>query len=191
MRGVAKTYSAYIDRYVRADPPPSFSHPGEHHFVATYLLPHLNRITRVIPYFVNPDGMKRVPGDVVYFSGNRLTLSVEVKYCQIRLTAREFNAGICGTERVHWPTVFLGICENGIYLATWAVFRRRYLQTAYPEGAPQKIASGKYGRLRPVARFQELDGQNFYPHAESAREALRNETTFLRELQKAVRSVAA
>src|SRR5262245_38664599 len=97
------TYSDYIERFIHAEPPPRQRHPGEHHFVSTYLLPRLDRITRRTPYYVNPDGMKRVPGDVIYYSHDHLSLSVEVKYDVIRLTTNEFNRGICDHIRKHWP----------------------------------------------------------------------------------------
>ena len=36
--------------------------PGEHHFVAVYLLPKFNKI----PDFLNPDGTKGKCGDIVF-----------------------------------------------------------------------------------------------------------------------------
>ena len=50
--------------------------PGEHHFVAVYLLNKFNKI----PDYLNPDGMKGKCGDIVFESKNsKKQISIEVK----------------------------------------------------------------------------------------------------------------
>lgn len=122
------TYSKYINLYMSRDR--KFGHlPGEHHFVAVYLVPKLFEICRTVPDYINPDGTKAVFGDVVYTkeSGNH-HFGIEVKLKTARLTKREFNDWIVEKNGAHWPNVFIGVGSKGVAVTSWMVFREAYVK---------------------------------------------------------------
>jgi hypothetical protein len=186
-----RTYSQYIALYIREKPPRDQRHSGEHHFVATYLLPRLNQVTKRTPYYVNPDGMKRIAGDVVYYSGERLCLSFEVKYNVVRLTTNEFNGGICERKGKDWPTIFIGVCAEGLVILDWREFRRRYLELKYGSRVPKHIRPRSYGRLLDVVRLIEAGGDGIFPFfGDSAAAANRAEVGFRKALHTTAAHVA-
>src|SRR5574344_1019533 len=83
-----KKISSYVEEYI--NPFENNDLPGEHHFVASYLVPKIFRITNRIPYYINPDGMKKKPGDIIYDN----KFSIEVKYLKINLTYFQYNEWI-------------------------------------------------------------------------------------------------
>lgn len=185
-----KTYSQYIALYIREKPPRNKRHPGEHRFVAAYLLPRLNQVTKRMPYYVNSDGMKRIAGDVVYYSGARLCLSFEVKYNVVPLTNNEFNRGICEREGKDWPTVFIGVCAEGLVILEWREFRRRYLRLKYRSQVPGRIRPRSYGLLLDVARLIETGGDGIFPFRDDSAAANRVEAGFRKALRAAAGHVA-
>ena len=87
------TFSDYIRWYMAAP-----KVPGEHHFVACYLLPRVFKITGEVPGHVNPDGMKMVAGDITSPTDSTTPYAIEVKLGTVRLTTREFNSCLLYTS---------------------------------------------------------------------------------------------
>jgi hypothetical protein len=118
------TYSDYIRRFILQ--PAGGSPPGEHHFVATYLLPRLFTIQRSTPDYVNPDGMKNQIGDIIYYTNGRPRLTIEVKFKTVHLTRFQYNNWIVNANNNH-PDIFVGIASAGISILSWTTFRDTYL----------------------------------------------------------------
>jgi hypothetical protein len=124
---VISTYSDYIQRFVPKTKPKGSYMPGEHHFVAVYLLPKLLRFYPEVPDYVNPDGTKKIIGDIVYYKDGQHHFGIEAKLATIRLTASEFNAWIRLEDRTKHPHVFLAVGTEGLVLQTWSRFRHVYM----------------------------------------------------------------
>ncbi|QCZ94674.1 hypothetical protein [Salinimonas iocasae] len=123
-----RDFSEYITQHMTES---GLSHrplPGEHHFVSIYLVPRLYRINKRIPDYVNPDGTKKVIGDVVYYKDHEHQLGIEVKLGTVRLTKNEFNTWIVSSDEVEWPHTFLGVGKRGLVLSSWKHFRDAYLK---------------------------------------------------------------
>jgi hypothetical protein len=118
---VIPTYSEYIHRFL-----PRRGEPGEHHFVAVYLLPKVMKIYDCVPDFVNPDGTKKIIGDIVYYKDGQHHFGIEAKLKEIRLTAAEFNNWILLTNSAKHPDVFVAIGTSGLILQAWSRFRAVY-----------------------------------------------------------------
>ena len=146
------TYSDYITRYITPGGLNGNKLPGEHHFVAAYLLPKLYQLNGVVPDYVNPDGTKGLIGDVVYFKDGSHRCGIEVKLGTIRLTRNEYNKWIVGDDKTCWPNVFLGVCSAGLILLSWPKFRALYISsvsTGTPAWSPAAIERG-YGPFKSV-----------------------------------------
>lgn len=129
-----ETYSAYIRRFIDPAGLSEATAPGEHHFVAVYLLPKILAIHPAVPDYVNPDGTKQIIGDIVYFKDGKHHFGIEVKLGTIRLTAGEFNNWILGEDLTKHPNVFVAIGSDGIVLQSWSRFRETYREIATAEG---------------------------------------------------------
>ncbi|MBE0586460.1 MAG: hypothetical protein IH617_00265 [Hydrogenophaga sp.] len=156
------TYSDYIRRYIlrsKKESPPS---PGEHHFVAAYLVPKLFEIAQKVPDYINPDGTKSIMGDVVYYQDEKHRLGLEVKLGVIRLTRREFNEWIVGGERSRWPEVFVGVGKLGVAISPWLEFRAAYIKSVVAKDkdwVPREIGAG-YGPQKSVDELMPYLGEN-------------------------------
>ncbi len=147
-------YSEYINSYLSQKGLENRPCPGEHHFVCAYLVPRLFEINQKIPDYINPDGTKKVIGDVVYYQENEHQLGIEVKLGTIRLTKGEFNKWIVNTNKSRWPQTFVAIGTNGIILCSWSQFRNSYIsavksQKKDPRWVPLEITEG-YGPQKSV-----------------------------------------
>ncbi len=135
--------------------------PGEHHFVALYLVPRLTSFSFLgVPHFVNPDGMKASVGDVVFCSyapekniyyvpTNRLKIEVKLEnprdgfieltrlqyYHWIRQERRPEDKGKPNlSAQPEQPDLFVGVSEQGVVILPWATFRDIYIKQVYPKG---------------------------------------------------------
>jgi hypothetical protein len=144
---VISTYADYIRRFVPRTRLKGSYMPGEHHFVAVYLLPKLLRLYPEVPDYVNPDGTKNIIGDIVYYKDGKHHFGIEAKLATIRLTAGEFNAWIRMEDRTKHPNVFLAVGTEGLVLQTWSRFRDVYMELAKNEGRMprHRLTSGTYG----------------------------------------------
>ena len=109
--------SLYINNYIV--PFPNNDLPGEHHFVALYLVPKIYKLLNKIPNWVNPDGMKRKPGDIIYDD-----LSIEVKYLKINLTKTQYNEWIIGNKKK--PNILIALGRKTICIINWERFVKYY-----------------------------------------------------------------
>jgi len=121
------SYTEYIERFMLPVGVKSLKAPGEHHFVATYLLPRLFNINQIVPDYINPDGTKEITGDIVYFKNGYHHLGIEVKYDKIHLTKKEFNNWVANEDASKHPELFIGIGTVGIIILSWQRFREVYL----------------------------------------------------------------
>lgn len=166
------TYSEYIQRFVARRAKGSPPLPGEHHFVAAYLVPKLYAITGIVPDYINPDGTKAILGDVVYYRDNQHHLGIEVKLGTVRLTRGEFNGWIVGDVQEHWPHVFVGVGARGLVLSTWGEFRAAYLAAVRSkkdktEWQPALIGEG-YGPMKTVDQVaQYIPEEGRFPLSDS------------------------
>lgn len=180
------SYTEYIDRFMLHEGLNTAKAPGEHHFVAAYLLPRLYKINRLVPDYINPDGTKEITGDIVYFKNGNHHLGIEVKFGTVRLTKNEFNSWVVNEDLSRHPEIFIGIGTAGIVVLSWHVFRVDYLASAGIE-APKSITKG-YGPQKSVnALFQSGQRREGYlPKGRDESEAQKYEDRFIELLQEAV-----
>ena len=103
--------------------------PGEHHFVSVFLLPLLYKVTQNTPDYVNPDGTKDLPGDIIYNFNKEEALSIEVKYQVIRLTKKEYNDWIVKYTKENIPDLFIGFGSRGMLVCNWEEFVELYKES--------------------------------------------------------------
>jgi len=163
------TYSEYIRRFVRKSGLGRKQCPGEHHFVSVFLVPLLYSINRIIPDYVNPDGTKRLIGDVIYFKDGAHHFGIEVKLGTVRLTREEFNSWIVDEVENKRPDVFIGVGASGLLVLTWKDFREVYVRAVRarePSWEAKRIESG-YGPLKRVDVLCRSCVRNvFFEHSE-------------------------
>jgi hypothetical protein len=174
--------------------------PGEHHFVAVYLLPKLFHIYPEVPDYVNPDGTKKIIGDIVYYKDGKHHFGIEAKLTTIRMTAGEFNAWIRLEDRTKHPNVFLAVGTQGLILQTWSRFRAVYRAIATEEGRMprRRLKSGTYGPQLSVNKLVTLLGKSpeiadaeVFPKCEAASvESDMQEARFERALAAVLRPLA-
>lgn len=194
-----KTYSEYIEKYLCGD-----HYPGEHHFVALYLIPRLIRIPSLgLPDFVNPDGTKKQRGDIIYWRANererRCSLALEVKQTskkrQLTITRSEYNLWVSdhrAENKGHAgePHLLVAVCKSGAAILPWEQFRLAYLASAYPRRSPRRIPPTKNGRRVQNARScpeTVLTGaaSHFFPFVAGAEDRDRKEAEFVAALERA------
>ena len=156
------TYCEYINKYIlQTAVHGKGAVPGEHHFVALYLVPRLAGFSFLgVPHYVNPDGMKASAGDVVYYSyapekniyyvpTPRLKIEVKLENPidrSIQLTRTQYYHWVrqewCpekkGTlnlsARPEQPDLFVGVSQHGVVILPWTTFRDTFIQVVYPKG---------------------------------------------------------
>ncbi len=141
------TYSDYIDKYISDTG--GMHIPGEHHFVAIYLVPKLSSYLGV-PDFVNPDGMKGIPGDIVYYGRDSTTkpwpmrLGIEVKIGSLKFSRTEYNDWMTeGARNRKRPHLFIGIARQGMLIGDWDTFASRFKSVAYPGNTAPELLDVK------------------------------------------------
>lgn len=100
--------------------------PGEHHFVAVYLLSKFQRI----PDYVNPDGTKgSLSGDIGF--GNS-TFSIEVKLgkknsmSSISFTASQYEKWFIKSEDNDIPNYLIVLLKNSFFIIKFPLFVEKY-----------------------------------------------------------------
>jgi hypothetical protein len=84
------------------------------------------KIYDCVPDYVNPDGTKKIIGDIVYYKDGQHHFGIEAKLKAIRLTAAEFNNWIHPTNSSVHPDVFVAIGSRGLIIQAWSRFRNVY-----------------------------------------------------------------
>lgn len=179
------TYSEYIKRYIHRRTKSSPPSPGEHHFVATYLVPKLYGINSVVPDYINPDGTKAIIGDVVYYKDEQHHFGIEVKLGTVRLTKNEFNSWIVNDDQTRWPDLFLGIGSKGLALSSWVDFRNSYISAVRskdPKWIRAEIAAG-YGPSKRVDELSSHLGRDHWFPVATGTEAAEHENAFVAALK--------
>lgn len=166
MRHWIPTYCDYIDTFVDK----SWDYyPGEHHFVALYLLPRLMTFDWLgVPYWVNPDGMKKQWADVIYYEvtakSRTCSLAIEVK----QLPKRRNSFSVTKAQYGLWsggfqPHLFVFLGKHGLALLPWPEFRKIYLSS------PQTV---KGRNAKPISAtripwgFPSYEDKKFWEGAE-------------------------
>lgn len=107
-------YSRFIKPYKGAEL------PGEHHFVALYLVPKIFSLTGLLPEYINPDGMKKRPGDIIYEYQMKKKLSIEVKYMKINFTKTQCNNWIF--DGCNKPDYLIAVGLKFLLIQEWRIF---------------------------------------------------------------------
>jgi hypothetical protein len=187
MQYAIPTYCEYINKYILQaekckpcqEEKRKLSYvPGEHHFVAVYLLPRLIDILG-IPHFVNPVE-KGFAEDVVYCSypsGNPPIprLRIEVKWANMNkedsfdLTLPQ-RRSICKEDENDKPDLFVGVSRYGVVIMPWNTFGKIYHSELCPplckkENIDPKSCSGslKDCPLQKRAKDKRNKERNKYP----------------------------
>ena len=125
--------------------------PGEHHFVAVYLLNKFKKI----PDYLNPDGMKGKCGDIVFESKNsKKQLSIEVKIGKIGFcfSKNETNFWFVEKNRKEpLPDYLIALTENYLFIIEWKKFSDLFIKLKNP----QKIVS-KSGNSNKICEKELL-----------------------------------
>lgn len=182
-----KTYSEYIRDYISN--PRLEKVPGEHHFVAAYLVPRLFKITGNVPDQINPDGSKSLVGDILYQDLNGCQLCIEVKLQKICLTKNEYNSSICASDRTQWPDLFIGICSKGIVVLEWECFRGSYLELITRKRAswnPELEIRGNSPIRQIASLFQSANTNGKHEFSNEEPEAMNGEQQFMDHLRDIV-----
>jgi len=180
------SYTEYIERFMTDKGRGSLKAPGEHHFVAAYLLPRLLIVNQLVPDYINPDGRKEIAGDIVYFKNGDHHLGIEVKFGTIRLTKNEFNSWIVGEDSSEHPEVFIGIGTAGIIILSWHDFRKAYLASAHIT-VPKPVTV--YGPQKSINVLFQVgqEEKGYLPKGRDESEAQEYEHKFLQLLQQTMR----
>ncbi|MFC1481086.1 hypothetical protein ACFL6E_02440 [Candidatus Neomarinimicrobiota bacterium] len=173
-----RTYTEYVHRYMSHEGLEGKASPGEHHFVAAYLLPRLFEINHVVPDYINPDGMKRIGGDIVYCLDDGSIFAIEVKDTVIRLTMNEYNNWIVDKEQSQHPDIFIGIGTSGLIILPWQQFRDMYLSI---KGIinPHRIDSGYGPSMKVNSLFHTGEVKGFFETGHSTAESEQFESDFI------------
>jgi|WetSurMetagenome_2_1015567.scaffolds.fasta_scaffold111283_1 hypothetical protein len=184
-----KTYTDYIDRYLSKPGLGQRPCPGEHHFVSSYLIPRLYALNQRVPDYINPDGMKGIIGDVVYYNDQEHQLGIEVKLKKIRLTKREFNAWVVAADSSRWPHTFIGIGTKGIGICSWSNFRQAYIESVQERDdgwQPVDIQKG-YGPGKEVnVLLPKLGPDRHFNKGSSPEESMALELSFMSALKSEI-----
>ena len=102
--------------------------PGEHHFVAVYLLQYFNNI----PDYVNPDGTKTFCGDIGFYNNSRL-FSIEVKIGKksFKFSKNENNNWFVNKTKP-FPNYLIAITLNYLFIIEWDIFSTIFISLKHP-----------------------------------------------------------
>jgi hypothetical protein len=182
------SYSAYIKNHILKETLGDKPVPGEHHFVSVYLVPKLYELNKIVPDYINPDGMKSILGDIVFYKDNKHHFGIEVKLGTIRLTKREYNDWIVCVNLENWPSVFIGICRTGIALCSWEDFRSAYIKAC---GIKELIPiDDGYGPMKVVGEIaRHVPQGTWFKYLDQINEAAESEAQFLKALREHTKNV--
>ena len=103
--------------------------PGEHHFVAVYLLPHFHKI----PDYVNPDGTKSFCGDIGFCNNSKL-FSIEVKIGKKSFTfSKNENNNWLVKKEEPLPNYLIALTLNYYFIIEWDIFSSIFENLKHPK----------------------------------------------------------
>ncbi|MBQ6028885.1 MAG: hypothetical protein IJL24_05080, partial [Treponema sp.] len=113
--------------------------PGEHHFVAIYLLSKFNRI----PDYINPDGTKGICGDIV-FENKEKTFSIEVKIgkTSFSFSKNETNSWFIN-KKPPFPNYLIALTKNYLFIIKWKKFSDTFIGLKEPKRIESKSGNSK------------------------------------------------
>ena len=129
----------YVNNYYSKD-----CFPGEHHFVAVYLL----RKFASIPDYLNPDGMKGVCGDIVFGkkTDNKF-FSVEVKVGKTSFTfSKNENNSWFVNETGPFPDYLIALTRNRLFILKWRDFSELFIKLKNP-----KLINDSHGKSKSIS----------------------------------------
>lgn len=140
-------YSEYVSEYWNYN-------AGEHHLVALFIIPVLQKVLGKLPIYVNPDGMKSIQGDIVY-ACSKANFSIEVKLKKLCLTKVQ-----CSPE--YNPDILLYFDFMKIGIANWKEFQNEYIFMM----DKLKAKGFRYTRYGPIVKANDLESIKFYEQDE-------------------------
>ena len=103
--------------------------PGEHHFVAVYLLPYFHKI----PDYVNPDGTKSFCGDIGFYNNSKL-FSIEVKIGKRSFTfSKNENNNWLVKKKEPLPNYLIALTLNYFFIIEWGIFSSIFEKHRHPK----------------------------------------------------------
>ncbi len=142
----------YVKDYFNGD-----SIPGEHHFVAVYLLSKFDKI----PDYLNPDGMKDICGDIVFKSKeNKKSLSIEVKIGKTSFcfSKKETNSWFVD-KKSPFPDYLFALTRNRLFIIKWENFSDLFIKLKHPKRIESK--SGNSNRISEKDLLSEFKNDSF------------------------------
>ncbi|MBR4248199.1 MAG: hypothetical protein IKQ13_14565 [Treponema sp.] len=130
--------------------------PGEHHFVAVYLLSKFNRI----PDYLNPDGMKDKCGDIV-FENKTKQFSIEVKIGKTSFcfSKNETNSWFTDDKTEPFPNYLIALTQNYLFIIEWKKFSDLFVRLKKPKMILSK--SGNSSRISEKELLSEVRNYSF------------------------------
>ena len=130
--------------------------PGEHHFVAVYLLSKFHRI----PDYVNPDGTKGVCGDIVFENGGckkRFSIEVKIGKTSFCFSKNETNSWFV-YKTGPFPNYLIALTQNYLFVIKWKKFSNFFIK-ANPKRIESK--SGNSNRISEKKLLSEFKNDSF------------------------------
>ncbi|NJK92480.1 MAG: hypothetical protein HC904_12000 [Blastochloris sp.] len=174
------TFSEYVNRYMPSRSQENSKWPGEHHFVAAYLLPRLFNTLPIVPNYINPDGTKDIIGDVTYYQDDNHKFAIEVKMGTIRLTKNQFNKWIENPDQTQHPNLFIAVGTKGLCLLSWLKFVEYYKRAVQKRsGEPPKIGKSGYGSFLGINELiKHVDDASRFETSQDPKNAAFEESRF-------------
>ena len=146
------TLSEYKKRYF--DPKKCI--PGEHHFVAVYLLSKFRRI----PDYVNPDGTKGVCGDIVFENGDgkkRFSIEVKIGKTSFCFSKNETNSWFVD-KTGPFPNYLIVLTKYYLFVIEWKKFSNLFIKEN-----PKRIESksGNSNRISEKKLLSKFKNDSF------------------------------
>ena len=122
--------------------------PGEHHFVAVYLLNKFKRI----PDYINPDGMKGKCGDVIFENKDK-SFCIEVKIGKTSFSfSKSENNSWFVYKKSTFPSYLIALTNNYLFIIKWNDFSDVFIRLKNPQ-----IINSKSGNSRRISEKELKD----------------------------------
>ena len=154
MEGVKKMERISIQEYKRNYFNNITPLPGEHHFVAVYLLPYFTKI----PDYVNPDGTKNFCGDIGFNRSSKLfSLEVKLGKKSFKFSKNENNNWFVKKSELK-PDYLIALTSNYLFIIEWDTFSKIFIKRNKPEMITDNHKNSK--SISETALVEELKKEN-------------------------------